>query len=209
VQAFAFEDIDVQKLGVDMISLTAHKFYGPKGVGLLYIKSGTKIASQQKGGAQERGLRAGTENVPYIIGMVTAMAKAKVEITNYKKQITIIRDYLVDRVTKEIPEVELLGPKDAENRLPHIADFIFKRVEGESILINLDMLGIAASSGSACTSGSLAPSHVTKAMGYGDLEAHGAIRFSLGKLNKKEDVDELVKHLPGIVDKLRAMSPIK
>jgi cysteine desulfurase len=209
VQAFAFEKIDVQELGLGMLSLTAHKFYGPKGVGLLYIKSGTNIASQQKGGAQERGLRAGTENVPYIIGMVAAMDLARREITRYKKQVTDITEYLIDRVTKEIPEVKLLGPKDSAKRLPHIANFIFRRVEGESILINLDMLGMAASSGSACTSGSLEPSHVTKAMGYGDLEAHGAIRFSLGKLNKKEDVDELMKHLPGIVDKLRAMSPIE
>lgn len=209
VQAFAFEKIDVQDLGVDMLSLTAHKFYGPKGVGLFYIKSGTKFSSQQKGGAQERGQRAGTENVPYIIGMVSAMAKARTEITRYKKQVTNITEYLIDKVQKEIPEVELLGPKDTKKRLPHIANFIFRRVEGESILINLDMLGIAASSGSACTSGSLEPSHVTKAMGYGDLEAHGAIRFSVGKLNKKEDVDELMTHLPGIVDKLRAMSPIK
>jgi cysteine desulfurase len=209
VQAFAFEKIDVQDLGVDMLSLTAHKFYGPKGVGLLYIKSGTKFATQQKGGAQERGLRAGTENVPYIIGMVTAMELADSQRENYKEKIQNITDYLIEKVTKEIPEVELLGPKDTEKRLPHIANFIFRRVEGESILINLDMLGISASSGSACTSGSLEPSHVTKAMGYGDLEAHGAIRFSIGKLNKKEDVDELLKHLPGIVDKLRAMSPIK
>ena len=209
VQAFAFEKIDVQGLGVDMLSLTAHKFYGPKGVGLLYIKSGTKFASQQKGGAQERGLRAGTENVPYIIGMVRAMEFSDAQRENYKEKIQNIADYLIEKVTKEISEVELLGPKDKENRLPHITNFIFRRVEGESILINLDMLGIAASSGSACTSGSLEPSHVTKAMGYGDLEAHGAIRFSIGKLNKKEDVDELLKHLPGIVDKLRAMSPIE
>jgi cysteine desulfurase len=209
VQAFAFEEIDVNDLGVDMLSLTAHKFYGPKGVGLLYLRSGTKLASQQKGGAQERGLRAGTENLPYIVGMVAAMTKARAEMSDYKSQVTKIMEYLTERITKEIPEVELLGPKESQHRLPHIANFIFRRVEGESILINLDMLDIAASSGSACTSGSLEPSHVTKAMGYGDLEAHGAVRFSLGKLNKMSDVDELMKHLPGIIDKLRAMSPIE
>lgn len=209
VQAFQYIDIDVQKLGVDFLSLTAHKFYGPKGVGLLYTGAGAKFASQQKGGAQERGLRAGTENVPYIVGMVTAMSEARKEITNSQLQITKLRDYLVERVMKEIPDVEVIGPKNDKDRLPHIAAFLFKRIEGESILINLDMLGIAASSGSACTSGSLEPSHVTKAMGYGDMEAHGAVRFSLGKLNKKEDIDELMKHLPQIVEKLRAMSPIK
>jgi cysteine desulfurase len=208
VQAFAFEEINVQDLGVDMLSLTAHKFYGPKGVGLLYVKSGTKFVPQQKGGAQERGLRAGTENVPYIVGMVSAMELADAQRKNYKDNTQKITEYLIERVTKEIPEVELMGPKDKSRRLPHIANFIFRRVEGESILINLDMLGISASSGSACTSGSLEVSHVTKAMGYGDLESHGAIRFSLGKLNKKEDVDELMLHLPKIIDKLRAMSPV-
>lgn len=211
VQTFAYCEVDVADLGVDLLSLTAHKFNGPKGVGLLYLRSGAKIAPQQRGGAQERNLRAGTENVPYIVGMVAAMAKAKAkaERAGHRSTITDIREYLVERITKEIPEVELLGPLDQTKRLPHIANLIFKRVEGESILINLDMLDIAASSGSACTSGSLEPSHVTKAMGYGDLEAHGAVRFSLGSLTAKSDVDELMKHLPGIIDKLRAMSPIE
>lgn len=208
VQAFAFEDVNVQDLGVDMLSLTAHKFYGPKGVGLLYVKAGTKFLSQQKGGGQERGLRAGTENVPYVVGMTTAMELASAQRNDYREKTQQITDYLIERITKEISEVELMGPKDKSKRLPHIANFIFKRVEGESILINLDLVGIAASSGSACTSGSLEVSHVTKAMGYGDLEAHGAVRFSLGRLNRKEDVDELMSHLPGIIEKLRAMSPI-
>jgi len=209
VQAFQYLDINVNTLGVDMLSLTAHKFYGPKGVGLLYVRRGTKFSPQQQGGAQERGMRAGTENVPYIIGMTAAMVAAADKKTNSKSQITKLRDYLIERVTKEIPESELIGPEDAEKRLPHIAAFLFKRIEGESILINLDMVGIAASSGSACTSGSLEPSHVTKAMGYADMDAHGAIRFSLGKMNTKADIDELMEHLPGIVEKLRAMSPIK
>lgn len=209
VQAFQYLDTDVSSLGVDMLGLTAHKFYGPKGVGLLYVKSGTKFLPQQLGGAQERGRRAGTENIPYIAGMVRAMELAAEHKAQSKKQVTELRDYLIERISKEIPEVELVGPQDSEKRLPHIAAFLFKRIEGESILINLDMLGIAASSGSACTSGSLEPSHVTKAMGYGDMDAHGAIRFSLGKMNTKADIDELMKHLPGIVEKLRAMSPIK
>ena len=209
VQAFQYIDFDVDSLGVDMLSLTAHKFYGPKGVGLLYVRKGTKFSPQQQGGAQERGLRAGTENVPYIVGMAEAMTVAKREMTKHKAQITELRDYLTERIAKEIPEAETIGPKDPSKRLPHIASFLFKRIEGESILINLDLLGIAASSGSACTSGSLEPSHVTKAMGYADMDAHGAVRFSFGKMNSKADIDEMMKHLPGIVEKLRAMSPIK
>lgn len=209
VQAFQYLDTDVNELGVDLLSLTGHKFYGPKGVGLLYVRTGTKYLAQQQGGAQERNMRAGTENVPYIVGMAEAMKIADKNREEYSKYITDLRDYLIKRITTEIPEVDLIGPKDSAKRLPHIATFLFKKIEGESILINLDLLDIAASSGSACTSGSLEASHVTKAMGYGDLEAHGSVRFSLGKLNKKEDIDELMKHLPKIVEKLRGMSPIK
>lgn len=209
VQAFQALGVNVVDLNVDMLSLTAHKFYGPKGVGILYVKSGVKYLPHQQGGAQERGLRAGTENTPYIVGLTKAMELAEKERENYKLQVSKIRDYLVERVTKEIPEVELVGPTENQNRLPHIATFLFKRIEGESILINLDMLDIYASSGSACTSGSLEPSHVTKAMGYADLDAHGSVRFSLGKLNKIEDVDKLMENLPKIVEKLRGMSPIK
>lgn len=205
VQAFQYLGCNVDDLGVDMLSLTAHKFYGPKGVGLLYVKSGAKFLPQQQGGAQERKLRAGTENVPYIVGMVGAMKNAG----KSGKEIADLRDYLVERITKEVPDVIVTGPKDDSRRLPHIAGFIFKKIEGESILINLDLLGIAASSGSACTSGSLASSHVLTAMGYDDLLAHGSIRFSLGAMNSRDDIDELMKHLPGIVGKLRGMSPIK
>jgi cysteine desulfurase len=209
VQAFQYFDCDVDKLGVDMLSLTGHKFYGPKGVGLLYVRKGARFIPQQDGGAQERNLRAGTENVPYIIGMVQAMEDAAVSRKESDKHISELSDYLTARILKEIPETELLGPKNVSKRLPHISSILFKRVEGESILINLDLQGIAASSGSACTSGSLEASHVTKAMGYSDLEAHGAVRFSLGKVNKKEDIDKLMEILPGVIEKLRAMSPIK
>lgn len=205
VQAFQYLGSNVQNLGVDILSLTAHKFYGPKGVGLLYVRTGTKFLPQQQGGAQERKQRAGTENVPYIVGMVEAMKNAG----KSGKEIQEIRDYLVERIIKEIPDVVLTGPKDNSQRLPHISGFIFKKIEGESILINLDLLGIAASSGSACTSGSLASSHVLTAMGYDDLLAHGSIRFSLGKMNSRDDIDEMMKHLPQIVEKLRRMSPIK
>jgi len=206
VQAFQYLDCNVNDLGVDMLSLTAHKFYGPKGVGFLYIKDSVKFLPQQQGGAQERHLRAGTENVPYIVGMAEAMKWAK---KSDPKKVQGIRNYLVERITKEIPDVILTGPEIGDKRLPHIASFIFKKIEGESILINLDLLGIAASSGSACTSGSLASSHVLTAMGYDDLLAHGSIRFSLGAMNSKADIDELMKHLPQIVEKLRGMSPIK
>lgn len=208
VQAFAFKPLKLDELAVDMLSLTAHKFYGPKGVGLLYVRTGTKFAPQQKGGAQEKGRRAGTENVPYIVGMAKAIELAEKNRNSYSKEVGEITDYLIKKM-KEIPNVELIGPKGKEKRLPHIANFLFKGVEGESILINLDMLGFAASSGSACTSGSLEPSHVTRAMGYSDLDAHGTVRFSLGSLNEKSDVDKLMEHLPGIIDKLRAMSPIE
>lgn len=209
VQSFAFLPVNVNELGVDMLSLTAHKFYGPKGVGLLYVRTGTVFSPQQQGGAQERGRRAGTENVPYIVGMAKAMEEAHKSRKEYSVKTADITNYLISKITKEIPKAELIGPKDKNNRLPHIATFLFKEVEGESVLLNLDMLGIAASSGSACTSGSLEPSHVTRAMGYDDLSAHGAIRFSLGKLNKKDDVDVLMKNLPKTIDKLRAMSPVK
>lgn len=209
VQALQYFNLRVDDLGVDLLSLTAHKFYGPKGVGLLYIRRGTKILPQQQGGAQEKNQRAGTENVPYIVGMARAMEMAEKEREKNRENIRELSDYLHERIVKEIPEVELIGPKDKEKRLPHIVSFLFYRIEGESILINLDMKDIAASSGSACTSGSLEPSHVTKSMGYGDMEAHGAVRFSLGKLNKKEDIDKLMEILPGVVEKLREMSPIK
>lgn len=209
VQAFQYLEVDVKKLNVDLLSLSGHKFYGPKGIGLLYLKSGTKILPQQQGGAQERNLRAGTENVPYIVGMIRAMEVAFEDRKENYRNIYELQKYIVEKIQKEIPEAKLIGPKDAKKRLPHIVTFLFYGVEGESILINLDMLGIAASSGSACTSGSLEPSHVTRAMGYSDLEAHGAVRFSLGKLNQKSDIDELMKHLPDVVKKLRAMSPIK
>jgi len=209
VQSYQYFDCNVNRLGVDMLSLTAHKFYGPKGVGLLYVRQETSMLPQQQGGAQERNQRAGTENVPYIVGMVKAMEIVDKERGENEKHVSKLCDYLISGVSREINEVELLGPKDVTKRLPHIAAFIFKKVEGESILINLDLVNIAASSGSACTSGSLEPSHVTSAIGFSDLEAHGAVRFSLGKRNTKEDIDELLKNLPSIVDKLRKISPIK
>lgn len=209
VQAFQYFDCNVDRLGVDMLSLTAHKFYGPKGCGLLYAKQGTSFLAQQQGGTQEKNQRAGTENTPYIVGLVEAMEKTVQKRRENEVAISKIDDYLNKRILAEIPRVKLIGPKDIMKRLPHISTFLFQGVEGEAILINLDMENISASSGSACTSGSLEPSHVTKAMGYSDLEAHGAIRFSLGKQNSLADVDKLMEFLPGIIKKLRVMSPIK
>lgn len=209
VQTYQYCDLRVDDLGVDLLSLTGHKFYGPKGVGLLYVRQGTKFLPQQQGGAQEKNLRAGTENVPYIVGLSEAMMEANNNRQAHSVKVSKVRDYLVKSVLTAIPEVELVGPENEEQRLPHIATFIFSKIEGESILINLDINNVAASSGSACTSGSLEPSHVTKAMGYGDMEAHGMVRFSLGKDNTKEEVDELMRFLPGVIEKLRAMSPIK
>jgi cysteine desulfurase len=209
VQAFQYFNCDVNRLGVDMLSLTAHKFYGPKGVGVLYIRAGVPFLPQQQGGSQERNRRAGTENVPYIVGLAKAMQLAVKNREQDEQTTSKLTDYLIERVQKEISDVDLVGPKDVNRRLPHIATFLFKKVEGEAILINLDLKGVACSSGSACTSGSLEPSHVTKSLGYADLDAHGSVRFSLSKLNKKEEIDELMKYLPGIVEKLRKMSPIK
>lgn len=209
VQAFQYIDIDVNKLNIDMLSLTAHKFYGPKGVGLLYVKDGVKFLPQQQGGSQEMGRRAGTENVPYIVGMSIAMQEAVKNRNKSAKEVLTLRDYLAKRLLSGIPETELIGPKNSGERLPHIANFLFKGIEGESILLNLDMFSICASSGSACTSGSLESSHVTKAMGYSYMDSHGAIRFSFGKLSNEGDVDTLMLRLPQIIEKLRAMSPIK
>lgn len=207
VQSFQYLDTNVDKLGVDMLSLTGHKFYGPKGVGILYVRKGTMFLPQQQGGAQERKRRAGTENVPYIVGMAKAMEIARKQKVESSKQMKKFRDKLVDGILKNIPDAILAGHPN--ERLPHNAAFCFKNVEGESILINLDFEGIAASSGSACTSGSLEPSHVLLAMGYDHETAHGSIRFTLGKENTEADIDYVLEKLPPIIEKLRKMSPLK
>lgn len=207
VQSFQYLDTNVDKLGVDMLSLTGHKFYGPKGVGILYVRKGTKFLPQQQGGAQERKRRAGTENVPYIVGMAKAMTLAGKQKTANSKQMETLKNKLVTGILEKIPDTILAGHPTV--RLPHNAAFCFKNIEGESILINLDFEGIAASSGSACTSGSLNPSHVLLAMGYDHETAHGSIRFTLGKENTEKDIDYVLEKLPPIIDKLRKMSPLK
>ena len=206
VQAGGALSLDVQALHVDLVSLSAHKFYGPKGVGVLYARRGTPFLPMQTGGGHERNRRAGTENVPYIVGLATALKLAYEELETSNARIGRLRDRLVAGVLDRIPDSQLSG--HPTQRLANNASFLFKYIEGESILLNLDLMGVAASSGSACTSGSLEPSHVLTAMGFPHEVAHGSLRLSLGKETREEDVDFVVEILPGIVEKLRKMSPL-
>ncbi len=197
--------IDVEKLGVDLLSLAPHKFGGPKGVGILYIKKGTKIDPITFGGHQEGALWPGTEAVPLIVGAGKALEIANRESLTVKRRVTELRDKLIKGVLEKIPNTILTG--DEVKRLPDIASFCFKGVEGEAILLKLDAEGIAASSGSACTSGTLEPSHVLLAMGISPEVAHGSIRFSLGKETTEEEIDYVLEKLPEIIIDLRAMAP--
>ena len=206
VQAGGVLDLDVEALGVDMLSLSAHKFYGPKGVGLLYVRRYTPLMPMQTGGGHERNRRAGTENVPYIVGMARALELAYEERERVNPYVAGLRDRLVQGILLRIPDVELTG--HPTQRLPNNASLVFHGIEGESILLNLDLMGVAASSGSACTSASLEPSHVLMAMQVPVEVCHGSLRLTLGKDNTQEDVDYVVSILPGIVEKLRAMSPM-
>ena len=206
VQAGGALSLDVKKLNADLMSLSAHKFYGPKGVGVLYARRGAPFLPMQTGGGHERGRRAGTENVPYIVGLATALELAYEELDASNLRIQQLRDRLIAGVLERIPDSQLSG--HPTQRLPNNASFLFSYIEGESILLNLDLLGVAASSGSACTSGSLEPSHVLMAMGFPHEVAHGSLRLSLGKENSASDVDYVLEILPGIVEKLRQMSPL-
>jgi cysteine desulfurase len=206
VQAGGSLSLDVKALNVDMMSLSAHKFYGPKGVGVLYARRGVPFLPIQTGGGHERNRRAGTENVPYIVGLATALDLAYRELEDSNDRIARLRDRLIAGVLERIPDSQLSG--HPTQRLANNASFLFRYVEGESILLNLDLLGIAASSGSACTSGSLEPSHVLSAMGFPHEVAHGSLRLSLGKENTDQDIDYVLETLPGIVTKLRSMSPL-
>jgi cysteine desulfurase len=205
VQAGGSLDLNVDKLGVDMLSLSAHKFYGPKGVGVFYVRKGTTYWPQQQGGGQERGRRAGTENTAGIVGLATALKLAYDRLDSHNAHSSRLRDKLIQGISR-IPGAYLTG--HPTNRLPNNASFVFDYVEGESILLSLDMLGIGASSGSACTSASLEPSHVLKAMGVPIERAHGSLRLTTGKDNSEEDIDRVVEVLPGIIQRLRAMSPL-
>lgn len=206
VQAFGQVPINVDECHIDMLSASGHKLNGPKGIGFLYIRKGVKIRSFVHGGAQERKRRAGTENVPGIIGLGTAVSRAvksMEERTSYEKE---LRDYLIERVMAEIPYTKLNGHKT--DRLPNNANFSFQFIEGESMLIMLDMKGICGSSGSACTSGSLDPSHVLLAIGLPHEIAHGSLRLTLNEEINKDDIDYVVDNLKEIVARLRSMSPL-
>ena len=205
VQAVGNLPIDVKAQNIDMLSLSAHKFHGPKGVGALYLRRGIPLANLIDGGAQERGRRAGTENVAGIVGLGAAIQEACGDMAARAARLTAMRDRLIDGVLK-IERSRLNG--DRARRLPGNANFCFEGIEGESLLLMLDASGIAASSGSACTSGSLDPSHVLLAIGLPHAVAHGSLRISLSDQNTEEDVDFLLEKLPPIVARLRAMSPL-
>lgn len=206
VQAVGNIPIDVAEMNIDLLSLSSHKFYGPKGVGALYIRKGIKITSFLHGGAQERGRRASTENIPGIVGLGKAIELASNNINEYNAKLLSLRERTIEEITKRIPFVKLNG--DRNKRLPGNVNFSFEFIEGESLLLMLDMKGIAASSGSACTSGSLDPSHVLLAIGLPHEIAHGSLRISFGYENTQEDVDYLMEVLPMIVNRLREMSPL-
>lgn len=197
--------LDVKKLGVDLMSIGPHKFGGPKGVGILYAKKGTKIVSQIKGGSQEYGLRASTENVVGIVGAGKAVLMLASRQKELSEHVMRLRDRLIKGVLSTIPDSHLTG--HPEKRVAHIASFVIKGAEGEAMLLMLDQAGIAASSGSACTSGLLEPSHVLLAMGIPAEEAHGSLRFSLGSENTEEEVDFVIGKLAKIVERLRRMAP--
>lgn len=206
VQAFGQIPIHVDEMNIDMLSASGHKFNGPKGIGFLYIKKGLKLKSFIHGGQQERGRRAGTENVPGIVGIAKACEIAMTEMEERMKKETELRDYLIERILKEIPYTRLNG--HSKKRLPNNVNISFQFVEGESILIMLDMAGICASSGSACTSGSVDPSHVLLAIGLPHEIAHGSLRLTIGYENTKEEMDAVVDNLKRIITNLRNMSPL-
>ena len=206
VQAAGVLKIDVKELGVDLMSMSSHKIYGPKGVGALYVRNGVKIGSILTGGHQERMKRGGTTNVPAIVGFSEAFKIASRDLDKNFEYVSSLRDHFIDRVLNEVPFVKLNGPR--QNRLPANADFSFEFIEGESILFSLDLAGICVSSGSACSSGSLEPSHVLLALGLEEALAHGSIRFSFGKHNTMEEVDYAVETIKSAVQRLRDMSPL-
>ena len=206
VQAYGHVPIHVDEMNIDMLSASGHKFNGPKGIGFLYIRKGVKIRSFVHGGAQERKRRAGTENVPGIVGMGKAAQRAKVSMDERMKYEIGLRDYLINEVMQKIPFTRLNGHR--YDRLPNNVNFSFQFIEGESLLIMLDMAGICASSGSACTSGSLDPSHVLLAIGLPHEIAHGSLRLTLSEETTKEDIDYVVENLVNIVERLRSMSPL-
>lgn len=206
VQAMGKVPVDVQKLNVDMLSISAHKIYGPKGVGAIYIRKGTRITPWSHGGSHERSRRAGTENVPGIVGLVKAIEIAYRDMEEQSRYLRNLSESFYKKLTQAIPDVFLNG--DLERRIPNTLNLSFKAVEGESMILSLDLKGVAVSTGSACASGALEPSHVLSAMGIAPEIGQAAIRFSFGRENTMEDVEYVVAILPEIVSRLRSMSPL-
>lgn len=206
VQAFGHLPIQVDELNIDLLSASAHKFYGPKGVGFFYMRNSVKLGAYIHGGAQERARRAGTSNVPGIVGMAKAAELAVAQMQESAEKIAAVRDHLIKRVLEEVPYSRLNG--HPEQRLPNNANFCFRFIEGESLLIMLDQRGICASSGSACTSGSLDPSHVLLAIGLPHEIAHGSLRLTLSEQTTLEDVDYVADSIKAVVERLRSMSPL-
>ena len=205
VQAAGKIPVDVDEMGIDMMSVSAHKFYGPKGVGLLYVRGGTRIVPRQYGGHHEDGRRAGTENIAGIVGMARALELACAEMDSEAPRLRRLRDRLQEGLLERVEGSRLNGHR--ERRLPHLLNVTFENVEGESVLLSLDALGIAVSTGSACSSGTLEPSHVLIAMGVPKETVHGSVRFSLGRINTEDDVDHVLDNLPPVIERLRQMSP--
>jgi cysteine desulfurase len=206
VQTVGHIPVNVDKLKVDLLSISAHKFYGPKGVGALYVRKGTKLVSLMHGGEQEKGRRAGTENVPAIVGLGKAVELAKREMGKEAERLAYLRDKLIRGLGEKIDHIRLNG--HPTRRLPNNVNISVDFVEGESMILNLDLEGICASTGSACSSASLEPSHVLLALGVPPEQAHCSLRFTLGRENTEADVERVLEVLPGIVAKLRAMSPL-
>lgn len=206
VQAMGNVKIDVNDMNIDLLSMSAHKVYGPKGIGALYIRKGVQIDSLIAGGGQERKKRAGTENVPSIVGMGKAIELSYENLEEHNNRLVSLRDSLIKKIEENIDEIKLNGHRT--KRLPGNVNFSFKYIEGESLLLSLDMVGIAGSSGSACTSGSLDPSHVLLGIGLDHEIAHGSLRLSLGDFNNEEEIDYVVEELKKIVQRLRMMSPL-
>lgn len=207
VQSLAKIPIDVKAMNIDLLTMSSHKIYGPKGVGALYSRKGVKLTARVYGGGQEKKRRSGTENLPGIIGFGKACELAAKRMEEEEKHLKVLRDKLMDGLVEKIDYVKVNGPL-GDKRLPNNVNVSIQYVEGESLLLSLDMMGIAASSGSACTSGSLDPSHVLLAMGLDHATAHGSLRFSLGRQNTEADIDYVLEQLPKIVERLRAMSPL-
>jgi cysteine desulfurase len=206
VQAAGRLQINVEELGCDLLSLSGHKLYAPKGIGALYVRRGVRLSAQNIGGHQERERRGGTENVPGIVALGEAARLATAELESRSAHVRALRDRFEDKVRRQIEDVVFNG--DADQRLPHLSNISFRYIEGEGLLINLDLQGVAVSTGSACSSGTLEPSPVIRALGHDDELARGSIRFSFGKDNTEADVDYVVEVLTNAVRRLRELSPL-